>query len=154
MRKTIVIICGLVAMAAGAVWFFQRAPRYDIQRVDPRLRALHQPYRSVKTAYYTDGGSVGIEIVDRDGRSEQFAIPSHLGETNRYTRVFVGAMHDRGPSAAEILEPEDTKRMLICVLQDYPNRTAWDDYALMVLQRRPVDYVRCLIHKWTGAYQK
>lgn len=51
--------------------------------------------------------------------------------TNQYTKVFVGAMRDRQPGAVEIIEPEHTKGMLVCILQDYPNRTAWDDYCLM-----------------------
>ena len=153
MRKKVIIICCLIAVTVLAFWFFRSAPSYDIQRVDSRLRALQQPYRSVKTGYYMDGGSIGIEIVDRDGRMEQFAIPSHLGDTNRYTKVFVGAMHDRKPGAIEITEPEHTKRMLVCILQDYPNRTAWDDFALMALRRHPVDFARCLIHKWRGDYK-
>lgn len=153
MRKKVIIICSLVVAAVLAFWFFRSAPSYDIKRVDSRLRALQKPYQIVKTGYYMDGGSIGIEIVDRDGRTEQFAIPSHLGDTNRYTKVFVGAMHDRKPGAVEIVEPEHTKRMLVCILQDYPNRTAWDDYSLMALRRRPVDFARCLIHKWRGHYQ-
>jgi len=153
MRKKVIIICCLIAVAVLAFWFFRPASSYDIQRVDSRLRALQQPYRSVKTGYYMDGGSIGIEIVDRDGRMEQFAIPSHLGDTNRYTKVFVGAMHDRKPGAVEIIEPEHTKRMLVCILQDYPNRTAWDDFALTALGRRPVDFVRCLILRWRGDYK-
>lgn len=109
-------------------------------------------HTSVKTAHYMDGGSVGIEIVDRNGRAEQFAIPAHLGDTNRYAQVFVGAMYDSRPGAVEIIEPEDTKRMLVRILQEYPKRTAWDDLALMVLGRRPVDIARCLIHRWRGHY--
>jgi hypothetical protein len=153
MRKKVIIVAILVTVAVAAFWFFQPAHRYDVGLVHPRLRALQQPYRSVKTAYYMDGGSIGIEIIDRDGHREQFAIPSHLGDTNRYTRIFVGAMRDHKPEAVEIFEPEHTKRMLVCILQDYPNRTAWDDFSLMALRRRPVDFARCLIHRWRGDYK-
>jgi len=153
MRKKLIIVAILAATAVAAFWFFQPAPRYDIGFVHPRLRALQQPYQSVKTRHYMDGGSIGVEIIDRDGHREQFAIPSHLGEKNRYTKVFVGAMYDRKREAIEIAEPEHTKRMLVCILQDYPNRTAWDDFSLMALRRRPVDFARCLIHKWRGHYQ-
>ena len=152
MRKKVIIVV-LVVTAVVAFWFFQPAPRYDIGLVHSRLRALQQPYQSVKTGYYMDGGSIGIEIIDRDGHREQFAIPSHLGDTNRYMKVFVGAMDDRKPEAIEVVESEHTKRMLVCILQDYPNRTAWDDFSLMALRRRPVDFARCLIHKWRGHYQ-
>jgi len=152
MRTKVVTICCLVVIPVLAFWFFRPAPGYDIQRVDSKLRALQRPYQSVKTEYYMDGGSIGIKIIDRDGRMEQFAIPSHLGAPDRYTKVFVGAMHDRTQGAVEIIKPEHTKRMLICILQNYPNRTAWDNFTLMVLRRRPVDFGRCLIHKWQGDY--
>ena len=153
MRKKLIFVTVLVALAIAAFWFFQPARRYDIELVHPRLRALQQPYQTVKTGYYMDGGSIGIEIIDRDGHREMFAVPSHLGDTNRYAKVFVGAMHDRKPEAVEIVDPEHTKRMLVCILQDSPNRTAWDDFSLMTLRRRPVDFARCLIHKWQGDYQ-
>jgi hypothetical protein len=52
------------------------------------------------------------------------------------------------------VDPEHTKRMLVCILQDYPTRTAWDDFALYALGRRPVDFTRCLIHKWRGGYKR
>src|SRR5450756_1882571 len=141
MRKRVVIIGCLMAIAIAALWFFQPAPGYDIQRVDSRLRSLQQPYRSVKTAYYMDGGSIGIEIVDRDGRMEQFAIPSHLGDTNRYTKVFVGAMYDRKPGAVEVSDSEQTKHMLVYILASKPNRTPDEDFYLFCLRRRPADFV-------------
>jgi hypothetical protein len=151
-RKRIIIVIVLTLIGCIAYWFFRPLPGYDVQLVHPRLRALQQPYQNIKTAYYLDGGSIGIEITDRDGRQEQFAIPAHLGDTNRYSRVYVGAMYDNEPDAVEIAEPEDTKWMLVHILNDYPNRTPSDDYCLMALTRRPVDVARGLIHKWRGDY--
>src|SRR5436190_17845697 len=83
-------------------------PKYDVSRVEPRLRALQKPYRSVTTGYAMDGGSIGIEIVDRNGIREQFAIPAHLGDTNPYSKVFVGAMHDRRPSAVLVADSKNS----------------------------------------------
>ncbi len=100
-----------------------------------------------------DGGSIGIEIVDRDGRREQFAIPARLGDTNPHTKVFVGAMHDRKAGAIEVTDSEHTKRMLIQILAATPGRTPQDDFCLMQLRRRPSDFARCLIHKWRGHYE-
>jgi hypothetical protein len=147
-------ILGLVVVAVTCVtsWFFRPTPRYDVDRVNPRLRSLQKPYQNVKTGYYLDGGSIGIEIVDRAGTREQFCLPAHLGDTNPYTRVFVGAMYDRKSGAVEILEPEHTKRMLIQILASAQKRTAEDDLCLMMLRRRPSDFAICLIHKWTGKY--
>jgi hypothetical protein len=150
------VISGLALLLASSAlhWFFRPSAAYDLDRVNVRLRSLQTPYQVVRTAYYLDGGSIGIEIVDRDGRREQFCLPSHLGDTNRYSRVFVGAMHDRKAGAVEVTEPEHTKRMLIQVLASMPKRTADDDICLMALRRRPSDFAVCLIHKWTGKYDR
>lgn len=94
-----------------------------------------------------------MEIVDWDGKKEQFAIPCHLGETNCYDKVFVGAMYDSKPGAVEVKDPEHTKRMLINALQSRPDRTPWEDYCLLKLRKEPVDFARCYIHKWRGAYK-
>jgi hypothetical protein len=154
MQKKHVIICGgLAALACIAFWFFHPSPSYDISRVEPRLSSLRGPYQHVKTAYYLDGGSIGIEITDRDGKTEQFAIPAHLGETNRYTLVYVGAMHDRKPGAVLVSDSEQPKRMLIHVLAATPHRTAYDDLCLMFLRRRSADFVHCLFLKITGGFR-
>ena len=153
-KRSIVIWAGLFPVACFAFWSFRPSPSYDLARVEPRLRSLQQPYQSVATSYYTDGGSVGIEIVDREGRREQFAIPAHLGDTNRYMRVFVGAMYDRKPGTIEVADSEHTKRMLIHVLAAMPHRTPHDDFCLMSLRRRPSDFAVCLIHRLTGQYER
>jgi hypothetical protein len=151
MQKKHVITCvGLIALACLTFWFFRPSPSYDITRVEPRLRALRKPYQHVKTAYYPDGGSVGIEITDRDGKVEQFAIPAHLGGTNRYNSVYVGAMHDRKPGAILVSDSEQTKRMLIHVLASTPNRTENDEWCLIFLRGRAVDFVHGYILRLTG----
>lgn len=154
MLKKLIIICSLVAVAVVAFWFFCPPPGYDIQRVEPRLSALQKPYQSVKTFYYWDGGTIAIEIVGRGGRTEQFAIPSHLGETNQYAKVFVGALYDRKPGAAEVADSEQTKRMLAHIIASKPNRTPDEDFYLFCLRRSPVDFVRCYIHKLMGHYKR
>ena len=153
-RRRLSLAVALLLASGALYWFFRPSAGYDIDRVDARLRSLRTPYQLVKTAYYLDGGSIGIEIVDSDARREQFCLPSHLGDTNRYSRVFVGALYDRKPRAVEITEPEQTKRMLIQALADMPKRTADDDFCLMALRRRPSDFAVCLIHKWTGKYDR
>jgi len=145
-------IVSLVIVIGLMLWLFWPGPAYDPERVHPRLRALQQPYQSVKAVYYMDGGSIGIEIVDRGSSREQFALPHHLGDTNRYTKVFVGALYDRKHGAEEISDPEHTKRMLIEILRKTPNRHAWADFCLMSLRHRPIDFVTCLFHKWKGRY--
>jgi hypothetical protein len=154
MQKKHVIICGgLIVLACIAFWFVRPSPSFVLSRVEPRLSSLQEPYQHVKTDFYLEGGSIGIEITDRDGKTEQFAIPAHLGETNRYTQVYVGAMHDSKPGAVLVSDSEQTKRMLIHVLEAMPQRAPSDEGCLMCLRRSPSDYVRFLILKLTRAFE-
>jgi hypothetical protein len=152
--KIALAIFVVIPVLALAIWSFWPLPSYDINRVSPQLRSLQKPYQSVKTAYFLDGGSIGIEIVDRDGHREQFALPCGWDNTNypAYSRVFVGALWNHRKGAIEITDPEPTKLMLVEILRDYPNRNARDDAGLMLLRRKPVDFARVLIHKWRGDF--
>jgi len=152
-KNRVVICVGLVALGCIAFWFFRPSPGYDITRVEPRLSSLQEPYQRIKTALYLDGGSVGIEITDRDGKTEQFAIPSRLEETNRYTKVYVGAMYDSKPGAVLVSDSEQTKRMLIHVLAAMPNRKPDDDACLIMLRHRPADIVHLYFLHFTGAFK-
>jgi|GEM_PF-1547291 hypothetical protein len=137
-----------------AVWSFWPLPSYDANRVCSQLRSLQTPYQKVKTVGFLDGGSVGIEIIDRNGQHEQFALPCGWDNTNyhAYSRVFVGALWNHRAGAIEITNLEPTKLMLVEILRDYPNRNAMDDASLLFLRRKPVDYARVLIHKWRGDF--
>jgi hypothetical protein len=108
---------------------------------------LREPFTTVRAAYFLDGGSVGIEIVDRDGKRELFALPGGLEERRRYSRLFVGAVHDRREGALEIDAPEHTKLMLIDILATYPRLSPEHDLCLASLSRRPVDFVRYLVRR-------
>jgi hypothetical protein len=143
-------VLAIVVVTTLGVWSYWPAKSFDLSRVCPQLLSLQKPYQSIKTVYFLDGGSIGIEIVDRNNMREQFALPIHL---DGYKRVFVGGLHDRQEGAIEIADPEATKHMLIGILRDCPMRNAQDDACLMHLRRRPIDIVRVLIHKLRGDYQ-
>ena len=152
LRYKLFILLGAVVLAGVLYMIFQSGPSYDREKVHPRLGNLQQPYHKVKTYYWADGGSIGIEIVGRNGHQEQFTVRAKLGDDNPYTRVYVGALNDSFPDAVEVSEPEDTRRMLTRVLSDYPDRTPYDDSNLMSLRGYPKDYVRCFYHWWCGHY--
>lgn len=151
-KKSAVIAVSVVVIVL--ICIARSMPEYDIDQVDPRLRVLQQPYQSVNAKYYLDGGTIRIFIVDRDGHSEVFTFPcDNTKSTNDYERLFVGQIW-LGPKKAsdEVAEPEHTKRMLICILRDWPRRTAWEDDCLMRLRRHPVDFARHLVHRWRDDY--
>jgi hypothetical protein len=139
LRKTIVTIVCLLALALTAVLFWPSA-RYDITQVHPRLRELSVPYQSVNTGYYGDGGSISITIVDRDGHRLKMALPvSSRGQT--YPRLFLGATHTSEPGAVEVPFTKDTRRMLIAIVEEHLTANDSSDIALIQLRGSLRDYV-------------
>src|SRR4051812_45020952 len=60
----------LVIATLGLYCVFRPHSSPNEALVEPRLRALQEPFRVVKSYYYFDGGSVGITIEDAKGAKE------------------------------------------------------------------------------------
>jgi hypothetical protein len=141
MKKKVVIPI-LVVVLVLLLLLFWPFLRYDFSEVHPHVQALHQPYQRVTADYYLDGGSVGIEIIDRDGQKLDLAIPIYdgPGDTRTYHRLFVGARYFSHTDAVEVAFTEDTKRYLADVIGRHA--TGFDrDCALLALRGSPRDYV-------------
>ena len=126
----------------------------DPALVEPRLVALREPFQRVKSFYYYDGGSIGLEIADADGKIEQFAIPSHLGSSIRYQRVFVGADYDSRPTAIEVENPEATKQALLVILSKYGKADPALDWATYCLTDGESASLKVLWNTWMGKYPR
>jgi hypothetical protein len=152
--KKIVIATLATALVLLTLLFWPHLS-FDFSRVHPRVQALQQPYQRVTADYYLDGGSVGIEIVDRDGQKLDLAIPIYdgPGDMRTYHRLYVGARYSSHTNAVEVVFTEDTKRYLADVIGRYamgPDR----DSALLALRGSSRDYVdvygRGFLRKVTG----
>jgi hypothetical protein len=126
------------------------APSPSPMRVEPRLTSLVAPIQSDRSCLYLDGGSIGIAVTDARGRTECFALPSHLGDPDRgeYLQAYVGALDDRGPGAVPVQHPHDTKLALVAVLRAASPRTLEDDINLAALTRAPRDIARVLVRRY------
>ena len=114
MRKRIVIVLASLMMVLIAILFLA-SPSYDVSSVHPSIRNLQQPYRLVTAHYYLDGGSIGLEITDRNGKKLQLVIPIYdgPGDKNTYHRLFVGATDSRDKGAVEVPFTDYTRRMIV-----------------------------------------
>lgn len=144
MNKKIGITAAVAAAAAivGAILFFWPPHRYNFSRVHPSIRNLKRPYQRVDPIYYLDGGSVGVEIVDRDGETLLLAFPVDWnprdGET--YHRLFVGATYCDFPGAVEVEFTEDTREYVAELIAQCPPGEE-RDHALLALRGSCCDYV-------------
>ncbi len=145
MRKKVIILLALISIGVASLWLWP-SPRYDLSRVHPSLRDLDAPYQSVFTSYFSDGGSIGVRIVDRDGRLTAFALPIGAGTGHTYPKLFVGAAHASDTNAVEIPFTEDTRRMLISVIDAHRSAADSSDLALAYLRGMPRDHARIWAH--------
>ena len=141
MRKKFTIVVCVLVLILAAVLLWPTAG-YDIVRVHRSLRELKTPYQSVTTGFYLDGGSIGITIVDRDSRRLELALPVSAEHGKSYPRLFAGAKHISKTGAVEIAFSDDTRQMLISVLEQYGRPTDGSDIALVELRGWPRDYAR------------
>ena len=92
LTKPLAITTGALFVVLAA-WLFRPHPHPPAHLVEPRLLALHEPFIAVWATYFTDGGSIGIDITDAWGNREKFAIPNRMFHNEGYQKVFVGALH-------------------------------------------------------------
>ena len=144
-RKLFIVGGGLVLLViVVGLW---QTSAYDINRVHPKLRELSAPIRSVQTAYFLDGGSIGLRIVDSSGRLLELALP--VSEDHTYYRLFIGALHMHRTNAVEVEFTEDTRRMLVALIEH--NDTSSEGLlALTCIRGASRDYARFLTHRFLG----
>jgi hypothetical protein len=87
--------------------------------VHPDLRSLNLPLQRIRAHYYFDGGSLGMELVDRDGKRIELSIPHwHTADDDTfYKYIYVGAKYMPKGAAVTPLNIH-TKRFLIEMLEE------------------------------------
>lgn len=117
MKKRRLLITFLVAallLAASLLLFWNH---YDLSKVQPDLRVLNRPFQRVLAYYYFDGGSIGVEILDRDGTRCALRLPEFYSSVDdtKYTSIYIGATSIPKGASPRPLDI-DTKRFLIEVI--------------------------------------
>ncbi len=93
------------------IWQLQPVS-YDVKKIDKRLSGLKEPFKSVVVEHYFDGGSIGIEIIDKLGEKCDIFIDASMDSSYpKYSRISV--------SGKNIKNVEETKKMLEYFLKKY-----------------------------------
>jgi hypothetical protein len=141
MRNKLVIALLTLAVGVAAVVFW-KSPNYSLSGVDPTLQGLAMPYQSVNLVNWSDG-SIGIRILDRDGRQLKLALPvSASPGKSSYSRLFVGSEHSTYPGAVEVAFSADTRHLLITTMEKYRRFSDSTDVVLLRFRGSPQDYAR------------
>ena len=143
MRAKQVLLWSFLLLLALSVAAFLYTPSYKTSRVDPSLLALKQPYRSIKCAYYFDGGSVGIRIVDDVGTELEACLKANF-QSGAYDRLFIGETYWNEPGAVEVPYTEDNRLFLAEQIDRHTPYAIDGDHsnALLKMRGAPRDYLR------------
>jgi hypothetical protein len=142
----------LLAIILAALWIFRPASSYDRSKVDERLSALVEPYKSVSTHYSQDGGTLAIEIIDAQDTALKILFPVFDFNTS-YNKIYFGALRYSDIENAEEAQAKnipETKLMVEDILHRYSTRNT--AFALAMLRKRPGDYIKVIYHSLMGHY--
>ena len=107
-----------VLFVSSVLWIFRPYEKADLRRVEPKLRALETPYREVKAFSFGDGGSMGLRIVDCNGKVLDFCLPAPMDEpTLRYNKLFMGSTYYTEPGSSEVPNAHHTKLRLAEIIR-------------------------------------
>ena len=150
MLKKILITLGAAGLAlAGIMAYTLREPcQYDPAQVAPSLQALVEPFQKVSVDYYMDGGSIGVAIKDRDGKSGEFLLTAPPAP-HHYQNVLSGVHYPKQPGGTAIDRPDQTRRRLLAIIVDYGDGGPDADMAILALRGHPWDRLKTWIHRRT-----
>jgi hypothetical protein len=145
-RRGLAALC--VIFLVASILIFRPADSPNARAISMSLSELREPYQSVETSYFLDGGSVGIRIVDAGGREARFCVRADLGDgKQRYERLYHGALHYSDAAATEVAKPTETIMRLLEIMRsadgvDHERDFAvasvsgrWRDFAVMIWRK-------------------
>ena len=142
MRKRTHALVILIAILPVFI-FCLPMPNRSRKGIDPSLKTMKYPLKKVVVEYYFDGGSVGLLVVDADGKTNEFALPvSYSGSKRQYTNFHAGELwlNRTNISLAEPLD-DRTRRYLFYLMEVKGKRDAHRTLALLYMRGAPRDYV-------------
>jgi len=144
------IALGLGVMFTFSVlWVFRPYEKTDPRMVDLRLRALEEPYQKMESGCFGDGGSIGLRIVDRTGKTLAFCLPAPMDKPSfSYKKLFIGSIYYTEPGSSEVLNAHHTRLRLAELLRAQSRVDANSDILVYRLSGRWRDSLRYLIREY------
>jgi hypothetical protein len=135
-KRVPVTIWILVGLLSGALWIFRPYTSYNKAKVHPSIASLVQPFKTIATAYWMDGGSLSILLVDSRGIEFVACLPEP-----DYRRLFIGASHYCDAGAVEIPDPQDSIACLLDMIRSGGHHSHANDSAVALASGRLRDWL-------------
>ena len=150
MFRRVILVMGVFFLVV-LTWIFRPYSSPNSEDVYLKLSELEEPFQTIERAYYLDGGSVGVRIVDSRGEEAIFSLRAELeGRERLYRRLYSGALHHTDASATEIPFSSDTVARLLEILRDSKEIEHDRDIAIASVSGRWRDYSRIFWRKFVS----
>lgn len=134
-----------VLLALALLWIFRPYASPDPYAVSKHLSELQEPFQRVDTAYFMEGGSLGIRIVDARGQEAAFCLRAAMGDGDRrYERLYYGALHYTDDQSSEISQPPHTILRLLEIVRAAEGVSRDRDVAVASISGRWRDFSKIL----------
>jgi hypothetical protein len=153
-RKSKWVLTLIFLLIILTLWIIRPPSSYDKSKIDDRLTLLEEPFKEVRTSYFQDGGSISITIIDKNDTPLIIALPVRdFGDTS-YDQIYFGVKHysELKDGEVEVENPNETKLMLLDILDRYSDSDPYIDFVLCLLRGRAKDYINTVHHKMVGDY--
>ena len=154
-RTKYILLSIVIIVIILFLWIIRPPSYYDRSKIDKRLTSLEEPFKSVETGIYMDGGSISIRIVDKNDVVLMIAIPVYGLDDPSYEAIYFGACHtqDLEEGAVEVKNFLETKLMIENILHRYSKSNPYIDQTLCALRGRVRDYIKVIYHNKMGHYR-
>lgn len=140
--KSVRIALGVLTFSS-VLWVFRSYERADPRMVESSLKALEAPYQEVVATSFGDGGSMGLRIVDRNGKTLDFCLPAPMDEPSlRFNKLFMGSTYYTEPGSSEVPNAHHTKLRLAEILRSQTKADGDNDLFVYRLSGRWRDALR------------
>ena len=144
-----------ISIVGCLVWVYRPYAKPDLRGVDPRVRDLQEPLKSVRVSYFLDGGSISLQLVDARGTNLLLAVPVWDG-VREYGTIFLDTRYpDTNAPGVKVVDSQNTALHLQHLLRDQPGIDTMRDVAVEHVGAEGLgSAIRLLVRRFTGQYAR
>ena len=119
-RLILLGILGILTVGTGILVLRFRHP--DLSQEEAPIARISVPLRTIDGHSYMDGGSVYLEIVDREGVKHEFVAPIVGGVGGTYPVILSGTTSPRSSKGIPLKDTQRAKEALLGLISRYRDR--------------------------------
>lgn len=148
--RAALVLVGLIVILILIVLFVK--PQPDPDKVHPAIRDLTLPLHQTGSAYYMDGGSVEIFLIEEDQSETVVWLPSEMSHPTITGHLMLGKYGSR--TRIDETKYPDTRLAILRLIETYSDHTTQDGIAASRLSVNALEQIRTISRFFSGYYRR